>query len=82
MSSPFSQSFLSKCTTTVFCYLRFAPLWIVAIAALLFGALRTRIFGPSCSRRQASPRAASAQPPSEANQQGKPEHSPTGTKEE
>lgn len=44
---PFSplanQSFLTKCGSTVFCYLRTAHLWVLVLVILLFGALRSRV---------------------------------------
>lgn len=37
------HSLLAKCSSTLLCYLRFAPLWLLAIVVLLLGAARHRI---------------------------------------
>lgn len=46
------QSLLSKCSSTAFCYLRSAPIWILVIVVLLLGAASTRIGDALVPRRQ------------------------------
>jgi hypothetical protein len=48
-----SQSFLSKCGSTLFCYLRTVPLWILVVLILIFGALRSRVAKALRQRKQA-----------------------------
>lgn len=57
---PFSplanQSFLSKCGSTLFCYLRTVHLWLFVVLVLILGALRSRVARPrpSLQRKAAS----------------------------
>jgi hypothetical protein len=38
-----SQSFLSKCGSTLFCYIRTVHLWVFVLLILILGALRSRV---------------------------------------
>lgn len=47
-----SHSFLSKCGSTVFCYLRTVHLWVFVLLILLLGALRSRVAKTFRQRRE------------------------------
>ncbi|KJR85066.1 uncharacterized protein SPSK_10099 [Sporothrix schenckii 1099-18] len=62
MSPPsLAQSLLTKCSSTLICYIRAAPLWIVVILGLLAGAVRHFLFpSPSPPRQPPAPHPAPA----------------------
>lgn len=48
-----NQPSLSKCGSTLFCYLRTARLWFLVVLVLVLAALRSRIAGAVDQRKQA-----------------------------
>lgn len=61
--SPNSSSLLSKCGSTLFCFLRNLPLWLIVIVIFVAGALSSRAVGlldrrsgqPTATRKPLSP---------------------------
>jgi len=38
-----SSNLLAKCTSTLFCYIRFAPFWLFALLVILWGLFRNNL---------------------------------------